>query len=341
MRIKELEQSNYALWDEFVQKHPTATFFHLAGWKTVLEKAFGHKTVFLYAEEDEKIQGILPLGQVKSLLFGNSLISLPFCVSGGIVAENAEAKAALENAAIERANQLNVDYLEMRYEKPVNEDWLSKSDLYVSFKKEIDPDPEQNLLNIPRKQRAMVRKGIKAGLVSEWDAGVDRLHDAYSQSVHALGTPVFSKHYFQVLKDVFADNCSVLTITNNGELVGSVMSFYFRDQVLPYYGGGTAAARSCKGNDFMYWELMRRSCEQGIKLFDYGRSKVGTGAYSFKKNWGFEPVPLHYEYHLVKSSELPNISPTNPKYKMFIDVWKKMPLWMTRMVGPHIVKYTG
>lgn len=341
MRIKELEQSNYALWDEFVQKHPAATFFHLAGWKTVLEKAFGHKTVFLYVEEDEKIQGILPLGQVKSLLFGNSLISLPFCVSGGIVAENAEAKAALENAAIERANQLNVDYLEMRYEKSVNEDWLSKSDLYVSFKKEIDPDPEQNLLNIPRKQRAMVRKGIKADLMSEWDAGVDRLHDAYSQSVHALGTPVFSKHYFQVLKDVFADNCSVLTITNNGELVGSVMSFYFRDQVLPYYGGGTAAARSCKGNDFMYWELMRRSCEQGIKLFDYGRSKVGTGAYSFKKNWGFEPVPLHYEYHLVKSSELPNISPTNPKYKMFIDVWKKMPLWMTRMVGPHIVKYTG
>lgn len=341
MRIKELEQSNYALWDEFVQRHPAATFFHLAGWKTVLEKAFGHNTVFLYAEENEKIQGILPLGQVKSLLFGNSLISLPFCVTGGIVAENAKAKIALENAAIERANQLNVDYLEMRYEQPVNADWLNKSDLYVSFKKDIDPDSEQNLLNIPRKQRAMVRKGIKAGLVSEWDAGVDRLHEAYSQSVHALGTPVFSKHYFQVLKDVFADNCSVLTITNEGELVASVMSFYFRDQVLPYYGGGTTAARSCKGNDFMYWELMRRSCEQGIKVFDYGRSKAGTGAYSFKKNWGFEPVPLHYEYHLVKSSELPNVSPTNPKYKMFIDVWKKMPLWMTRLLGPHIVKYTG
>ena len=341
MRIKELEQSNYAQWDEFVHQHPAAAFFHRAGWKTVLEKAFGHKAVFLYAEEDGKIQGVLPLGQVKSLLFGNSLISLPFCVTGGVVADSIEAKDALEKAAIEHANKLNVDYLEMRYEQPVNDAWLSKSDLYVGFKKEIDPDPEQNLLNIPRKQRAMVRKGIKAGLVSEWDVGVDRLHDAYSQSVHALGTPVFSRRYFQVLKDVFADDCSVLTITNNGELVASVMSFYFRDQVLPYYGGGTAVARHCKGNDFMYWELMRHSCEQGIKVFDYGRSKVGTGAYSFKKNWGFEPVPLHYEYYLVKSSELPNISPTNPKYKMFIDVWKKLPLWMTRLVGPHIVKYTG
>ncbi len=341
MFIKELEQDCFSSWDAFVQQHSSATFFHRAGWKTVLEKAFGHKAIFLYAELDGKIQGVLPLGQVKSLLFGNSLISLPFCVTGGIVADSAEAKAALEMAAIELANKLGVGYLEMRNEQPVNETWLNKSDLYVSFKKEIDPDPEQNLLNIPRKQRAMVRKGIKAGLLSEWDTGVDRLHDAYSQSVHALGTPVFSKHYFEVLKEVFADDCSVLTITNEGELVASVMSFYFRDQVLPYYGGGTAAARHCKGNDFMYWELMRYSSEQGIKVFDYGRSKVGTGAYSFKKNWGFEPQPLHYEYYLVKSDELPNISPTNPKYKLFIDAWKKMPLWMTRMIGPHIIKYTG
>lgn len=341
MNVRELDLSSYVIWDEYVNRHSEGTFFHLSGWKTALEQAFGHTGHFLLAEENGVIKGVLPLVHIKSLVFGNSLISTPFCVNGGVLASDDDARAALDQAAIALAQRLQVGYLEMRYEKPVHEEWLSKSDLYVVFKKELDPDPEKNMQSIPRKQRAMVRKGIDAGLQSAWDDNVDRLFDAYSQSVHALGTPVFSKRYFQILKQVFGDACSVLTITKDEQLVGSVMSFYFRDQVLPYYGGGTAAARECKGNDFMYWELMRSSCEQGIKVFDYGRSKVGTGAYSFKKNWGFEPQPLHYEYYLVKDTALPNISPTNPKYAMFIQAWKKMPLWMTRLIGPHIVKYTG
>jgi FemAB-related protein (PEP-CTERM system-associated) len=339
--VKELDAENFSRWDAYVANAPEATFFHRSGWKTVIEQAFGHSARFLYVEDNGEIFGILPLGHIKSRIFGDSLISSPFCVTGGVVADNDAAKQVLEDRAIELANELSVGYLEMRYEKPVHSDWPSKSDLYVSFKKEIDPDPEQNLKNIPRKQRAMVRKGIKAGLQGEWDDNVDRLYDAYSQSVHALGTPVFAKKYFQILRDVFGESSSVLTVTLDGQLIASVMSFYFRDQVLPYYGGGTSLARNCKGNDFMYWELMRLSCEQGIKIFDYGRSKVGTGAYSFKKNWGFEPQPLYYEYHLVRDKELPNISPTNPKYRLFIDAWKKMPLWMTRIIGPHIVKYTG
>lgn len=341
MIVKELDEKDFYRWDVYVGRAPEATFFHRSGWKTVIEQAFGHAARFLYAEEEGEIVGILPLGHIKSMIFGDSLISTPFCVTGGVVADNDAVRQALEARAIELANELSVGYLEMRYEMPVHADWPSKSDLYVSFKKEVDPDPEQNLKNIPRKQRAVVRKGIKAGLQSEWDDAVNRLYDAYSQSVHALGTPVFAKKYFQILQDVFGESCSILTVTLDGQLVASVMSFYFRDQVLPYYGGGTSLARKCKGNDFMYWELMRHSCEQGVKVFDYGRSKVGTGAYSFKKNWGFEPQPLYYEYHLVKDNELPNISPTNPKYRMFIDAWKKMPLWMTRMIGPHIVKYTG
>jgi FemAB-related protein (PEP-CTERM system-associated) len=341
VNVRELDVSSYASWDEYVRNHPDGTFFHLSGWKTAQEQAFGHKGHFLLVEEGGVIKGVLPLIHIKSLVFGNSLSSTPFCVNGGVLASDDSARVALEQAAIKLAQNLDVGYLEMRYEKPVHEEWLSKSDLYVVFRKELDPDPEKNMQNIPRKQRAMVRKGIDAGLQSEWDEDVDRLFDAYSQSVHALGTPVFSKRYFQILKKVFGDACSVLTITKDGQLIGSVMSFYFRDQVLPYYGGGTAAARECKGNDFMYWELMRRSCEQGIRVFDYGRSKVDTGAYSFKKNWGFEPQPLHYEYFLVKATELPNVSPTNPKYAIFIQAWKKMPLWMTRMIGPNIVKYTG
>ncbi|MGL5985306.1 MAG: FemAB family XrtA/PEP-CTERM system-associated protein, partial [Burkholderiales bacterium] len=160
-------------------------------------------------------------------------------------------------------------------------------------------------------------------------------------SVHRLGTPVFSKKYFRILREVFGADCEVLTIVRGNDLVASVMSFYFRDEVLPYYGGGMDIARELAGNDFMYWDLLRRACERGYKVFDFGRSKIGTGAYDFKKNWGFEPTPLPYEYQLVTAQALPDNNPLNPKYQRFIRIWQQMPIWMANMIGPHIVKNLG
>lgn len=327
-------------WDAFVLACPEATFFHRAGWQRVIERAFGHKTWFYYAEQDGKIIGVLSLAEIKSRLFGHSLSSLPFCVYGGVAAETEPARLALNNAAIALAKKLNVGHLEYRNVDAKNTDWLSK-DLYVTFRKEIDPDEEKNMLAIPRKQRAMVRKGIKLGLQSELDQGTDRFFYAYSTSVHRLGTPVFSKKFFLLLKETFADECEVMTIVKDGRTIASVMSFYFRDEVLPYYGGGTAEARDLAGNDFMYWELMRRACARGYKIFDFGRSKLGTGAFDFKKNWGFEPTPLHYEYLLQKSTAVPDNNPLNPKYQLFIKMWQRMPIALANMIGPHIVKNLG
>ena len=338
--VRQLDASRVADWDAFVETCPQATFFHRAGWSEVMARAFGHKTHFLFAERDGRIEGVLPLGHVKSRLFGNALISSPFCVYGGIAATSTAAAIALEEAAQSLASRLGVEYLEFRNLEARNPDWARK-DLYVRFRKTIDPDPEGNMLAIPRKQRAMVRKGMKAGLVSETDPDIDRLYSAYSESVRNLGTPVFGRRYFEILQEVFGADCEILTITLNGALISSVMSFYFRDEVLPYYGGGTAAARSVQGNDFMYWELMRRSCERGLKWFDYGRSKEGTGSYHFKKNWGFEPEPLYYEYWLVKAAAMPNVSPTNPKYRLFIETWKRLPLPVTRLLGPWIARSLG
>ncbi|HTP95739.1 MAG TPA: FemAB family XrtA/PEP-CTERM system-associated protein [Burkholderiales bacterium] len=340
LRIGELAAADFARWDAFVAHCPPATFFHRAGWKTVIERAFGHRTWFLYAQAGEVIEGVLPLAEVKSVLFGHALAALPFCVYGGVAATTARAQAALEQAACDLAERLGVDHLELRNIEARHPDWPGK-DLYVTFRKAIDPDVEQNMLAIPRKQRAMVRKGIKAGLRGVIDPGVERFFAAYSDSVHRLGTPVFAQRYFAILKDVFADDCEVLTIVNGERPVASVMSFYFRDEVLPYYGGGTAEAREVAGNDFMYWDLMRRACERGLKVFDYGRSKRGTGSYDFKKNWGFEPQPLHYEYRLIRASEVPDHNPLNPKYRLFIKLWQRMPLALANRIGPHIVKYLG
>lgn len=338
--IHEMQSEDSGRWDQFVMSHPDATFFHRSGWKTVIEKAFGHKTWFLYAEQNGELQGILPLAEVKSLLFGHSLSALPFCVYGGVVAKNDLTREQLELAAQKLAEQLKVDYLEFRNVQSVHADWPRK-DLYVTFRKEIDPDVERNMLAIPRKQRAMVRKGIKYGLVSEIDQSIDRFFHAYSNSVHRLGTPVFAKKYFRLLKDIFAEDCELLTIVKDGKTISSVMSFYFRNEVLPYYGGGTEEARQFAANDFMYWELMRSSCEKGLKVFDFGRSKQNSGSYSFKVNWGFEPQPLHYEYRLIHSSTIPDHNPSNPKYQFFIKAWQKIPLTIANLIGPHIVKNLG
>ena len=337
--IHPLDSAARSGWNQFVEHCPSATFFHMAEWQKVIQRAFGHKTYYFYAVEDDQITGVLPLVHVRSRLFGNSLSSTPFCVYGGIAATTSSAYSALEQRAMRLAEELKVDYLEMRNGSR-QQDWPEKS-LYVTFRKPISADPEENMNAIPRKQRAMVRKGIKAGLVSEIDGNIDRFFPAYAESVRNLGTPVFARRYFQTLKEVFDERCEVLTVTRDQQVVCAVMNFYFRDEVLPYYGGGGAAARAFKGNDFMYWEVMRRAAERGVRVFDYGRSKEGTGSYHFKKNWGFEPVPLHYQYYLVRADSIPDVNPMNPKYRLFIDGWKRLPLAFANRIGPMLSRNLG
>ena len=327
-------------WDGFVETCNEATFFHRSGWKRVIETAFGHNTYFLLAESEGRVTGILPLAEIRHFLFGHSLSSLPFCVYGGIAANSEEARELLDAAAQELASDLNVDYLEYRNVRPHHVDWPSK-DLYVTFRKPIDPDVEQNMKAIPRKQRAMVRSGIKNGLEAETDMDVNRFYDVFSDNMLRHGTPALSRSYFSLLMEVFGKDCEVLTVTNEGKAVSSVLSFYFRDEVLPYYAGDTVEARSLAANDFKYWELMKRACERGYKVFDYGRSKRGTGSFDFKKNWGFEPEPLYYEYLLHKAKSVPDQNPLNPKYQLFIKAWRMLPKQLANAIGPHIVKNLG
>lgn len=344
MEIKQLSSSdaeNSARWEAFVLACPEATFFHRAAWQGIIEHVFRHPTYFLYVERDGEIVGVLPLAHIKSRLFGNSLIALPFAVYGGVAASIPEAATALEQGAQSLARKLDVDHLEFRNIQPRHPDWPTQ-DLYVTFRKEILPDVEANMQAIPRKQRAMVRKGINNGLLSTVDRKSDRFFKLFADNVHRHGTPALPKRYFDVLLDVFGDDCEILTITTiDGKPLSSVLSFYFRDEVLPYYAGDDEAARGLAANDFKYWELMRRSCERGLKVFDYGRSKVGTGPYSFKKNWGFEPQALHYEYCLYKRDSIPQNNPNNAKYKLLIEAWRRMPIGLANFIGPHIVRNLG
>jgi FemAB-related protein (PEP-CTERM system-associated) len=340
-----LTRDNRNAWDAFVQRCPQATFFHLSAWQDILDEVFDHRSFYLYAERAGDIVGVLPLAEVRSRLFGHALTSLPFCVYGGAaLADDAgpEVLSELEAKAETLAHALGVQHLEYRNTQVRHEDWPRQAELYVTFRKEILPEVEANMLAIPRKQRAMVRKGIKNGLVSEVDDSVERFFALYADNVLRHGTPALPKAFFQRLKDSFGEACEVLTVLSpEGKPLSSVLSFYFRDEVLPYYAGDDVAARDLAANDFKYWELMRRACERGCKVFDYGRSKVGTGPYSFKKNWGFEPQPLSYEYRLYKRDSIPQNNPMNPKYRAFIALWKRLPIGVANWLGPHIVRNLG
>ena len=347
MNLHHLTEAQEPAWDAFVQAHPQGTFFHRAAWRRVITRAFGHATHYVLAERDGAVVGVLPLARVRTMLFGDSLISVPFCVNGGPLAADAEAFAALVAHAETVMREAGVPVLEFRFLHPPAEGWLDpiiwpeKSDLYVIFRKPITGDDEANLKAIPRKQRAMVRKGIGLGLTSEIDRDPARLHAIYAESVRNLGTPVFARRYFDILMAEFGDDIDIVTIMDGATPIASVLNFYFRDEVLPYYGGGIRAARDRYGNDFMYWEVMRRAAGRGFRLFDFGRSKTGTGAYAFKKNWGFEPAPLAYRFRLAPGAAIPDINPLNPKYRLFIAAWKRLPIPVANLVGPHIVRGLG
>jgi len=340
-RLDPFDKASVARWEGFVASCPGATFFHRSGWQNVISKVFRHRTYFLFAEQAGQIAGVLPLAHVNSILFGNALVSLPFAVYGGVVALNEQAAEALEDEAQSIARRLGVDHLELRNVHARHSDWPAQ-DLYVTFRKEILPDPDANMLAIPRKQRAMVRKGIKNGLRAEIDIDAARFFALYADNVHRHGTPAMPRSYFEALLVEFGSDCEILTVMGpDGQPLSSVLTFYFRDEVLPYYAGDDEDARDLAANDFKYWELMRRACERGLKVFDYGRSKQGTGSYSFKKHWGFEPTPLHYEYQLYRRDSVPQNNPANAKFRLFIEAWRRMPIALANRIGPHLVRNLG
>ncbi|NII11170.1 FemAB family XrtA/PEP-CTERM system-associated protein [Oleiagrimonas sp. C23AA] len=338
--VRRLQHGDEGRWDAFVTTEPRATFFHLSAWRKIIQNVLRHRCHYLYAEQNGSITGVLPLAEIRSRLFGHALISTPFCVYGGAVARDDESERQLRAAAKVLADDLQVDYLELRDREQRQHDWPIK-DLYVSFRKAIHPDHEQNMKAIPRKQRAMVRKGIKANLQAHHGRDLDSFYRVYAESVRNLGTPVLPLKYYRQLLQSFGDDCEVTVVSHEGQPVAAVMSFYFRDEVHPYYGGSVARGRDLAANDFMYWSLMQRATERGARVFDFGRSKQGTGSHDFKKHWGFEPEPLCYAYYLVRADEVPNVSPTNRKYAAFIKAWQRLPLPVSRVIGPWLARDLG
>jgi len=282
---------------------------------------------------------VLPLFLVPTLPWGHSLVSAPQAVYGGPVADNADSLEALLHHAGALGERLGVRYIEFRNLTPLEN--LPAGDLYVTFRRAILPTADENMAAIPKNQRRSIRIGLKSGLTSEvgGDDLLDPFYDLYSTNVRNLGTPVFPRALFANLLAEFRSDCRILLVRREGRPVGAVLTFFFGEAVLPYYGGARREELRYAVNDFMYWSLLCYGMEHGYKVFDFGRSKRGSGSYDFKRHWGFEPTPLYYQYLLVRQRTLPDLSPRNPKFSLAIELWKRMPLWLSRRLGPALVRY--
>ena len=325
-----------AEWDAFVAARPDSSFFHLSGWRRVVRGTFGHDCPYLVSRSDGAIDAVLPLTEINSRLFGHFLIGNGFTVGGGALAATPAALASVLDEAARIGRDRKVGYIELRDCASAGPGWQSRSDLYAGFEAPIARDEADNLKQIPRKQRAVVRKALEQGFTISIERTIRPFFDLYARTLRDHGTPILPRRFYESLLTVFGESCEILTVHKDGVPISSVMSFFYRDRVLPYYTGSLVEARRSGANDMMYWALMRRAVERGATIFDFGRSKVGTGPYSFKSNWGFEPRPITHQYLLLGRDTLPNLNPTNPRYARIIAAWQKLPVPVANAISPFI-----
>ncbi|MGE5178125.1 MAG: FemAB family XrtA/PEP-CTERM system-associated protein [Bacteroidota bacterium] len=327
-------------WDAFLQGRPEATLFHRMPWQRAAARTFGYRFRGLLALRDGRPAGALPLFQVPGFPMGTSLISTPLAVYGGVVAEDSAAGAALLHAAHDMGERLGAHYVELR--DGMRFAGLPAKDLYVTFRRPIGPDHDANFAQIRGKQRTSIRAAQKRGLTHRAGGAelIDRFYPIYSHSVRNLGTPVYPKRLFRhVMEEHPGEASGILLVEAEGKVVAAVLSLFDAGHVLPYYAGTLHSAYRYSASDYMYWSLMCLAADRGCTVFDFGRSKVESGAYHYKRHWGLEPTPLAYQYDLVRDRAVPDLSPRNPRFSVAIQLWKVMPLPIAERIGPAIVRY--
>ncbi|MDV3457053.1 FemAB family PEP-CTERM system-associated protein [Sphingomonas sp. HF-S4] len=325
----------------FVHEHAEGTPFHLPAWSVAVARGCRQKSHYLVAERGNGIGGVLPLTEMHSPLFGRALVSAGFGVGGGILADDKATVRALAEAAWTLAGRLSCPSVELRGGASPGTGWHVDDTSYLGFVRDLAADDEAELLAIPRKQRAEVRRSFGNDLDIETGTDAATHYALYAESVRNLGTPVFPRALFGEVLREFGEAADVLTVRHRGVGVASVLSLYWKDAVYPYWGGGGDAARALRANDAMYFALMRQARERGCRRFDFGRSKTGTGAAAFKKNWGFEPQPLTYFARAADGAAPRKVNPLDPKYSLQVQAWKRMPLWLANRVGPWIAQGLG
>lgn len=314
--------------------------FHRPAWLHAVERGTGQRACGLIAEKRGQLTGWLPLTEIHSPLFARALVSSGFAVGGGALAEREATARSLCEAAVELAARRACASVELRGGS-IPGDWPVRTDSHAYFSAPLATDDDAQLLAIPRRQRAEIRKGLARDFAVEiGTAERDRAahYAIYATSVRNLGTPVFPRALFDAVLDAL--DADILTLRLEGEPIASVLSLYHDGAVMPYWGGGTFAARAARANERAHFELMRHARARGCRRFDFGRSKVGSGAFAYKKNWGFEPQPLAYATKPL-GARTRNVDPTSEAYSAGIALWKRLPLRLANRLGPVIARGLG
>lgn len=347
MIIRDMTPLDWTSVFDFVVRESSATFFHYPAWRTVVMDTCGADIDYLLAEEKGEVRGLLPLAYDKSLLFGRRALSFPFTVQAGAVANTEMLQHALLAEAIKRAEGWGADSVLFKQGTPLSDTIVEALDLTLddssaSFVAPIAESEDKRLMSIPRKQRAVVRKALAAGFaIDEGPQCLDRFYALYARNVHRLGTPVFPKVLFDSLSGQFKHDCLIWVIKDReGKDIAALMSFFFRDTVLPYYAGAADSSGMQHAHNYMYFMLMNRASERGAKVFDFGKSRLGSGPAAYKKNWGFEAKTLaYYSRSLKPGAVIPKAGKGG--YGIMSKLWARLPLGLANLFGPLIAKHLG
>jgi serine/alanine adding enzyme len=328
-------------WNNFVMSAGNSSCYHLTGWKNVIERSFGHKSYYLLAEDMEnKVRGILPLVQLKSALFGNFIISLPYFNYGGICSDNEEISNILLTEASGIASEKNVEHIELRHAHLISNGLPVKTSK-ISMRLELPQKAEELFNSFSSKLRSQIKRPEKVGMYvkSGREEELESFYDVFSTNMRDLGTPVYSKEFFNNILKEFPETTRINTVyTKMGDPVASGFLVGFKEILEIPWASSLRNYNQHSPNMLLYWSVLKFACENGYKVFDFGRSTTGEGTCKFKEQWGAKPIQLYWHYWMRDGGPLPEINPKNPKYQLAIKIWQKLPVSLTRFLGPRIVK---
>jgi len=334
--IAEAGAEDSELWDAYVRSRPQAGQCHLSGWRRVVERGYGHPAVYLWAREGGAVRGILPLISLRSRWFGRRLVSMPFLDEGGVCADELAVAHALVEEAARVARGLAAD-LDLRHRHPSGLD-LAPHGSKVTFRLDLSPGADAVWARLDGKLRNQVRKGEKSGLVVEWAGrdGVADFYDVLAVNMRDLGSPVHGRGFFEALLDEFEAGARVALVRLEGRAVAAAVCFAFRDTVYVPWASSLRAFRALCPNNLLYWEIVRWAAGAGLRWLELGRSSRGSGTYHFKRQWGALEEPLHWQYQGRNGRRGAPVDPADGSYGLAAAVWRRLPVGLTRMLGPAI-----
>jgi FemAB-related protein (PEP-CTERM system-associated) len=326
-------------WEEYVNGHPLSTNYHRWNWKEVIEKSFGWPAYYWMIEENGKVQGVLPLIWQKSRLFGSFMTSLPFFNAGGILADNKLAEQTLLDEAIRLAKQVGAKYLELRHREQHHLNLHTKTGK-VTLVLPVSSDRERMWKDLGTKMRTKVRKSQSFEMTAEFGGPefLDDFYAVFSHNMRDLGTPVYGRGFFAEILRIFPQDAYICRVRHAQKTVAVSFLSGFRDRLEAIWSSSVQEYLSLKPNFFLYWNLLCFAGQKGYRVFDFGRSTIDSGTHEFKLQWGAQTVQLYWDYWLRNSDQLPELNPQNPKYRMAIWLWQRLPVPVTRMIGPRIVR---